>query len=250
MKRCDGLSNALRCEILGVDFDPVTMDEAVRLGMAQLDGEGCRYAVTPNAEIVWLCRSTEGFADVLNGACLVLPDGIGVLYASRMLKRPLPERVSGVDFASGMMAAMAGTDKKLFLLGAKPGVAEAAAVRLTEQYPGLNVCGTHDGYFKDDGPVVEAVNASGADLVFVCLGAPKQELWMAEHCDQLSARLLVGLGGSLDVFSGQTKRAPVFWQKLGLEWLYRLLREPKRFGRVCRLPLFLLAALRARRKGE
>ncbi len=240
-----------RCEILGVTFDPVTMDEAVRLGMAQLDGDDCRYVVTPNAEIVWLCRDTEGFADVLNRALLVLPDGIGVLRASRMLDRPLPDRVSGVDFASGMMAAMANTDKKLFLFGAKPGVAEKAAQRLAEQYPGLTICGTHDGYFKDDGPVVEAINDSGADVVFVCLGAPKQELWMADHCQQLNAKLMVGLGGSLDVFSGEAKRAPAFWQKLGLEWMYRLLKEPKRIKRMgVRLPQFWMAVSRSRRKGD
>jgi N-acetylglucosaminyldiphosphoundecaprenol N-acetyl-beta-D-mannosaminyltransferase len=148
------------------------------------------------------------------------------------------------------MADMAKRGQRLFLLGAKPGVAELAAQRLTEKYPGLTVCGTHDGYFKEDGPVAAAIREAGADVVFVCLGAPKQEKWIRANGEATGAHLLIGLGGSLDVFAGQVDRAPAGWQKLGLEWLYRAIRQPARFKRVAKLPLFLCSAVGARIKGK
>ena len=185
--------------------------------------------------------SREGaFREALNGADLVLPDGIGVIYAARILGRPLKGRCPGIDFASGLMASMAAGGKRLYLLGAKPGVADMAAERLQKQYPGLKIAGTHDGYFKEDAPVVEAIRESGADCVFVCLGAPKQELWMARNGPATDAHLLCGLGGSLDVFAGTVERAPKFWSDHGLEWFYRLCKEPKRIGRMMKLPLFLV----------
>ena len=146
---------------------------------------------------------------------------------------------------------MAAGGKRLYLLGAKPGVAEAAARNLEARYPGLSICGTHHGYFQEDGPVVEEIRRSGADAVFVCLGAPKQEYWMREHGPATGARLMAGLGGSLDVFAGVVERAPESWQKMGLEWLYRLMKEPSRIDRMARLPLFLASALgeRCKRKG-
>ena len=148
------------------------------------------------------------------------------------------------------MEHMAKTGLRLYLLGAKPGVAEAAAARLEAKYPGLTICGTHDGYFKEDAPVVEAIRAAEADVVFVCLGAPKQEYWMVKNGPATGARLMAGLGGSLDVFAGVVERAPEAWQKLGLEWLYRLTREPRRIGRMAKLPLFLVSALAARGKSK
>ena len=135
---------------------------------------------------------------------------------------------------------MAAEGKSLFLLGAKPGVAEMAAEKLEQQYPGLRVVGTHDGYFKEDAPVVEMIAASGADCVFVCLGAPKQEFWMRKNGQATGASLLCGLGGSLDVFAGVVERAPKFWCNHGLEWFYRLCKEPRRIGRMMKLPLFLI----------
>ena len=148
------------------------------------------------------------------------------------------------------MGWMAKHGKRLFLLGAKPGVAELAAANLRDRYPGLILCGTHDGYFKEDEPVVQAIRESGADVVFVCLGAPKQEFWMVEHGPATGAHLMVGLGGSLDVFAGVVDRAPEGFQKLGLEWLYRLMKEPKRFGRMAKLPLVLVYALAGRMGGK
>ena len=204
--------------------------------------------VTPNPELVDRARREEPFRQALNGADLVLPDGIGVVYAARLLGRRLKGRCPGIDFAGKLMEHMARTGLRLYLLGAKPGVAEAAAARLEIRYPGLTICGTHDGYFQEDAPVVEEIRRAGADVVFVCLGAPKQEYWMVKNGPATGARLMAGLGGSLDVFAGVVERAPESWQRLGLEWLYRLTREPKRIGRMARLPLFLVSAVGERGK--
>lgn len=240
----------MRTDILGVAFDNVTMAEAVDRAMALLEREGPHLVVTPNAEIVQQARSDPEFAALIAQADLVLPDGVGVVYASRILGRPLKGRVPGVDFAGALMDRMAKLNKRLFLLGAKPGVAEEAARRLAAQHPGLTVCGVHDGYFQEDAPVVQAIREAGADVVFVCLGAPKQEKWAAAYGGETGARLLVGLGGSLDVFAGQVDRAPESWQRLGLEWLYRAIRQPSRFKRIAKLPGFLLSAVGARIQGK
>ena len=230
----------MRIDVLGVGFDNVTMEEEIDRGMELLHSQGCHYVVTPNPEIVEVCRENPAARAAVNGADLVLPDGIGVIKGAAMLGTPLRERVPGIEFAARLMARMAEEGRSLFLLGAKPGVAEEAARRLTVQYPGLRIAGTHDGYFQDDAPVIEAIRRSGAEAVFVCLGAPKQELWMARNGAATGARLLCGLVGSLDIFAGNVERAPQFWREHGLEWLYRLCREPRRIGRMMNLPLFLV----------
>lgn len=238
----------MKTDILGVQINPVTLDEALGHGQALLEAPSFHYVVTPNPEFILTARKNEDFRRVLNEADMALPDGIGVVYAAKILGTPLNGRVPGIEFAQGLMSRMARTDKKLFLLGAKPGVAEKAAHNLRKEYHGLEICGVHDGYFQADGPVVEAIRASGADVVFVCLGAPKQEFWMSTHGPETGARMMVGLGGCLDVFAGNVQRAPVFWQKAGLEWLYRLFKEPSRIGRMAKLPLVLIYALGARLK--
>ena len=240
----------MKTDILDVLIDNVTLEEAVAAGQGLLETDGFHYVVTPNPEFILSAKKDEKFRSVLNAADLSLPDGIGVVYAAKILGRPLKGRAPGVDFAQALMAHMAHSGHSLFLLGAKPGVAEEAADRLREAYPGLNICGTHDGYFKEDKPVVEAIQASGADVLFVCLGAPKQEFWMAEFGPSTGVTLAVGLGGCLDVFAGKVQRAPKAFQKAGLEWLYRLIKEPSRIGRMAKLPLILVDALGARLGGK
>ena len=238
----------MRINVLGVGFDNVTMEEAVERGMELLHSPGAHYVVTPNPEIVEVCRENLAAKIAVNGADLVLPDGIGVIKGAAMLGTPLKEKTPGIEFAGHLMERMAGEGLSLYLLGAKPGVAEKAAENLRAQYPGLVIAGTHDGYFKEDGPVVEDIRQSGADVVFVCLGAPKQELWMEKNGPATGAHLLCGLGGSLDVFAGVVERAPKFWSDHGLEWLYRLCKEPKRIGRMMKLPLFLVHVKQEKRK--
>lgn len=236
----------MRVDVLGVAFDNVTLDEAVERAMALLEEDGPHLAATPNPEIVQCAGKDPEYARILADADLVIPDGIGIIHAAKILGRPLKGRVPGIDFAAALLARIAGTGTRLFLLGAAPGVAELAAVNLRAAYPGLVVCGFHDGYFKEDRPVADAIREARADLVFVCLGAPKQEKWIAANGAAAGGRLYVGLGGSLDVFAGKVERAPESFQRLGLEWLYRLLKQPSRIGRMAKLPLFLVSAVGAR----
>lgn len=240
----------MRVDVLGVAFDNVTPEEAADRALALLEEDGPHLVATPNPEIVQRANKDRAFAEILAGADLVVPDGVGVIYAAKILGRPLKSRVPGIDLAAALMGRVAGTGKRLFLLGAAPGVAEQAAVNLRAAYPGLVVCGTHDGYFEEDGPVIDAIRRAEADIVFVCLGAPKQEKWIAAHGEAAGARLYLGLGGSLDVFAGKAERAPEWFQRLGLEWLYRLLKEPSRIGRMAKLPLFLVSAAGARLRGR
>ena len=162
----------MRTDILGVGFDDLTLDEAAEAGAALVEDGGFHYAVTPNPEFLLAARHDEPFRQALLGADLVLADGVGVTYAAKILGRPLKGRVPGIEFAQRLLVWMAAHGKRLFLLGAKPGVAELAAANLKAAYPGLIVCGTHDGYFQEDGPVVKAIQESAAGVGFVCLGAP------------------------------------------------------------------------------
>lgn len=240
----------MRTDVLGVAFDDVTLDEAVDRALAMLEEDGPHMVATPNPEIVQRAQKDREFAGILAQADLVIPDGVGVVYAAKILGRPLKGRVPGIDFASALMGRMAGTGRRLYLLGAAPGVAEQAAVNLRAKYPGLVVCGAHDGFFQDDASPAAAIKAARADVVFVCLGFPKQEKWIAAHGREAGARLYVGLGGSLDVFAGRVERAPESFQRLGLEWLHRLMKEPSRIGRMAKLPLFLVSAAGARLTGK
>lgn len=238
----------MRINVLGVGFDNLLMIEAVARGVDMLSQPGAHYVVTPNPEIVEICRKNPEAMRAVNGADLVLADGIGIIKGARILGTPLKARNPGIEFAAYLMKEMAEKGLSLYLLGAKPGVAEAAGKRLAEKYPGLKIAGTHDGYFQEDGPVIEDIRRSGADCVFVCLGAPKQELWMAKHGEAAGARLLCGLGGSLDVFAGVVERAPKFWSDHGLEWFYRLCKDPRRAGRMMKLPLFLVHVQKEKRR--
>ena len=235
---------------MGVGFDDLTRENAIDLCKRLIDEHRSAYMVTPNPEIVMAAWENAELHDAICNADLVIPDGIGVVKAARIIGTPLKERLPGIEIGEAILEYAAQTGKSVFLLGAKPGVADAAKEKMQETYPGLNVCGTNDGYFKDDGPVVEKINAAQPDFLMVCLGAPKQECFMHDHRAELNVRLMIGLGGSLDGFAGTVRRAPKWMIRLQLEWLYRLLREPSRIGRMMRLPKFVFAAWRARGKKE
>ena len=240
----------MRIDVMGVGFDSLTIEEAVQRAKKLMAERRAAYVVTPNPEIVMACRDRAETMEAVKAADLVLPDGVGVVYGARILGTPLKQKLPGIDFIQALMADMAQEGKSVFLLGAKPGVAEKAGERLETMFPGLVIAGAHDGYFKDDAPVIEAVNAAQPDLLLVCLGAPKQELWMQRNQNVLNIGLMAGLGGSLDVFAGNVKRAPKLFQKLGLEWFYRLLKEPKRIGRMMKLPKFLFACIGKKLRGR
>lgn len=240
----------MRIDVMGVEFDSLTMEEAVAKAHALMEARRAAYVVTPNPEIVMRCREDAAAMDAVQQADLVLPDGIGVVYGAKILGTPLKAKLPGIDFATTLMGELAREGKSVFLFGAKPGVAETAGERLRERFPGLVIAGTNDGYFTDDAPVIEKINTVQPDLLLVCLGAPKQELWMQRNAPRLNVGLMAGLGGSLDVFAGTVKRAPKFFQKLGLEWFYRLVKEPSRIGRMMKLPKFLFAAIGQRLRGK
>lgn len=241
-----------RIDVLGVSFDDLTMDEAVEIALGFMQERRACYACTPNPEIVMAAKGDAALRAALSGAELVLADGVGITKAAAMLGTPLKSRVPGIDFASNVISRLAQRGGSVYLLGAKPLVAEAAAEKLKQTYPGIVIAGTNDGYFTDDAPVIEKINAASPDFLMVCLGSPKQELWMSANAGRLSCGLMAGLGGSLDVLAGNVQRAPETWRRLGLEWLYRVIKEPKRLGRVMKLPAFVLEAAaegRRRRNG-
>lgn len=239
----------MKTDVLGVQYDNVTMEEAVAAGRAFLTGASTAFCVTPNAEMAYEALHDEAFREVLNSADLVLPDGAGVVLGAKILKTPLKQKVAGIEFAQNMLPVYEELGSRLYLLGSKPGVAELAAEKMLEKHPKLVICGTADGYFKDEDEVVRKINEAKADALYVCLGAPKQEYFMYRHKDELNVRLMAGLGGTLDGIAGTVKRAPKWMIKLQLEWLYRLIKEPRRIGRMMRLPKFVFAAFRKRMKG-
>lgn len=240
----------LKTDILGIRFDNLTREEARQAGAQLLQSPDFHYVVTPNPEFILAAEKDLEFQKILNKADLVLPDGIGVVYSSKILGTPLKERVAGFDFACDMLEELDKLGGRLYLLGSKPGVAETAAKNISQAHPNIVICGTHDGYFKDSDPVAREVAAAQPDLLFVCLGAPKQEKWISRFGLLTGAKMAIGLGGALDVFAGTVDRAPEKWQKAGMEWAYRLVREPKRFGRMARLPLVLVKAAGQRVTGR
>ena len=184
----------MRKEIMGVTFDDVTLEEAVAAGEALAAGPGFSYVVTPNPEIVAMARQTETYREILNGAGLVLPDGIGVVHAAKILGTPLKGRVPGIDFASALVERLARSGLRLFLLGAKPGVAEQAGENLKKRYPDLLLCGTHDGYFQTGRPGGGPDSGRPGGRGLCPPGAPKQERWMAQYGPETGAHLDGGAG--------------------------------------------------------
>ena len=235
----------MTAEVLSVRFDGLTLDGAVDRALALMERRQDAYVCTPNPEIVWLCRRDKDLRAAIGAADMTLADGVGIVWASRVLGCPVPERVTGYDFLLALLGRFRG---RVFLLGGKPGVGAEAAAAIERMFPALTVCGCLDGYFDDDGAAIEAVRGAGTDLLLVCMGSPRQELWMARNRGRLQVGLMAGLGGCLDVLSGRQRRAPERWIRLGLEWLYRLLHQPSRLGRQMRLPLFVLAVLAERIK--
>lgn len=236
--------------MLGVGFDNLTREETIESCMKLIESRSSAYMVTPNPEIVMASWENEALREAARNADIVISDGIGVIKAAKILGTPLKERLPGIEICEAVIERLAKERKSVYLLGAKPGVAEKAAENLAKKHPGLVIAGTQNGYFEDSEPIIEAINAAKPDFLMVCLGSPKQELWMFENAERLDVGLMGGLGGSLDVFAGVAERAPKVWQKLGLEWLYRCLKEPQRFKRVAKLPLFMTKAVETRIKNQ
>lgn len=226
--------------VLGVNVDKVNMNEALERAESLISAGGTVF--TPNPEIIMKAYGDENYRDVLNGADMVVPDGIGVVYGSRILGNPVPERVAGFDLTCGLLSYAAKNNVSVYIYGGKDGVAKKAAKKIHNDF-GVNVCGFEHGYHSDDTTVLKDINEKKPGILLVCLGAPKQENWIADNKSKLPPCLMIGAGGSVDVLSGQTTRAPKFFIKLNLEWFYRLITEPSRFFRMLVLPKFLVTVM-------
>lgn len=233
-----------RVEIVGIEIDNVDMDEAAGIMAGFLEADNYSMVFTPNSEILMEAVKDRELEGVLNSGRLVVPDGIGVVIASRFYGTPVKERVAGLDLMMRLMGTADSAGKSVYLLGGKEGVAEDAAIKLTERYRGLKIAGTRNGYFVEDEEekIINEINISNADILLAALGAPKQEKFIYKYRDRLKVRIAMGVGGSLDVLAGRVKRAPEFYQKAGLEWFYRLVKEPRRIARVVKIPRFIALA--------
>ena len=233
-----------KINIRGLDFANITRSEAVTLAATALSSDELTTVFTPNAEIAYNASRDAEFMKILQSADILLPDGAGVIKASDILGTPLKEKVAGVDFGADVAKICSENGFSVFLLGGKPGVAEKAAEKLKERFKGLNIVDTNDGYFEKSGGendcVIEKINLSRADALYVCLGSPAQEKWAYENKNKLKhVKLILCIGGSIDVYAEKVKRAPNFFIKTNTEWLYRLIKEPKRLRRMMVIPRYL-----------
>ncbi|MBV1759117.1 MAG: WecB/TagA/CpsF family glycosyltransferase [Dethiosulfatibacter sp.] len=243
-----------RIEIMGVEICDLNNSEAI-IEAKKILGQQKEIpdtVYTPNTEIVMMCQKDHLLKSIINAGSLILPDGIGLVIGSRIKKKPLRERVTGFDTSVALLDIAKEKGYKVFLLGGAPGVAELATENIGIKYGDI-VCGYQHGYFKgyhsgysnsdEEKSIIDRINRLKPDILFVGFGSPRQEKWIDQYLNQLNVRLIIGNGGTIDVLSGQVKRAPMIFQRLGLEWFYRLIKDPKRIKRQILLPLFLFKIL-------
>lgn len=238
--------------VLGVRVDRISQEQALDQIMgiiarrrASENTLPCQQLITVNPEFVMAAQRNGDFRRAINEAALVVADGVGVVWATRYLKAPVPERITGVDTLVALARRCAEAGYRIYLLGAAPGVAEEAAARLQSLMPGLQIAGTYAGSPApaEELEIIERVRAAQADVLCVAYGAPAQDLWIARNLARLPTALAVGVGGAYDFISGRQQRAPRLMQRLGLEWLYRLYREPWRWRRMLALPRFAIRVI-------
>ena len=241
-----------KTNIRGIFFDNISFDQAVAAAENALLEKRQTVVHTPNAEIMQSCMESPDIFRIISGAEMILPDGAGIILAAKILGTPIKEKIAGVEFGEKMLEAAAKKGYRVFFLGGKPGVALTAAKKMREKYPGLDIVGTHDGYFEKSGAendaVTDEINKSHADILYICLGSPSQEKWAYENRGKLSAALLLCLGGSLDIYAGTAKRAPKLFISLRLEWFWRLLCQPSRLPRMMKIPKFIFGTYKYKNK--
>ena len=227
--------------ILGIQFNNITLREAAEIIFSACKSNNVRpfTVVTPNPIMVMNAQDNDDLYSALTYADLSLADGIGIISAAKRMGTPLPERATGIDTAYSVLERLAGIGGRIYLLGGKPGIAEKAGMVIKEHLPGLSIVGTHHGYFDDDIELIKDIAEKSPDLLAVCLGSPRQEIWVYQYKEKLSGvGAVMCLGGALDVWSGTIARAPKIFIKLRLEWLWRILREPKRFKELPKMIKF------------
>lgn len=246
-----------RIEILGVPTDCIDLAAALdwvekRIGNGLPDeGRKPSAVIAVNPEKVIKAQSDPFLLELLRGAGLLIPDGIGVVFAARLLRLGKMKRVPGSELMPAICQRAAQKGYRIYLFGGSPEVNQATGEVLRARYPGLRIAGAQHGYLKEEqmGELIDRINASEAEILFVALGSPKQEIWMARYLPQLSVKVCQGVGGTFDVLSGRVKRAPLLFRKIHLEWLYRLLSQPKRLIRQTALPKFAWSVLRKKIRG-
>lgn len=233
-------------DILSVSIDNVSMNAALRKIEGYFESEELNLIVTPNTIAINLANEDPDFMRIVNTSDLRVPDGIGLIWAANFLNTPLTERVTGIDLMKNMIALAHKKEKSIFMLGTKTEVLEQTSEILKKKHKGLKIAGMHNGYFTEtqEDQIVDMINKSGADILFVALGLPKQEKWIDRHRHKLKVKVAIGIGGSFDVVSENLKRAPLFMQKTGLEWFWRLIQEPWRCHRMLALPIFVAKIFR------
>lgn len=232
-------------KILGFGVDTFTFDEAVEYALSH-SGQ----IITINPEMISEASKNPEFASIISSADLVVPDGIGVEIGLKLLGHKV-RRIPGIELGKALIVKFSKENKSVAMVGAKPEVVDLAVANLKNEIPELNIVYSHDGYFQDDTKILSELEAANPDLILVALGSPKQEFFINKLKNKLPNSVMIGLGGSFDVWAGVVNRAPVVYQKLGLEWLYRTLKEPQRFKRIFpTLPLFILKVFRERVFGK
>ncbi len=235
-----------RIGVLGINIDKVTMEQAVQTVEGYIRLRGPHLVATANAEMVMMSQQDKELYAILRSADLVLADGAGVVWAAGRLGSGVPERVAGFDLTQELLRRSAKKGYRVFWLGAAPGIAQAAVHSAEQKYPGLITAGIQDGYFDpEDSGIVRIIREAKADILLCALGVPKQEKWLSKNRDLLQVPVMIGVGGSFDIMAGIARRAPVWMQKAGLEWAYRLICQPSRVFRMLALPRFVAKVLLA-----
>jgi N-acetylglucosaminyldiphosphoundecaprenol N-acetyl-beta-D-mannosaminyltransferase len=235
-----------RVEVLGVPVDCVTMAQAIEWAETMVTGHTPQTVVAVNPEKVMKASQDPYLLQHLRSAGLLIPDGIGVVLAVRLFEQGLLQRVPGSELMPNLCELAAAKGYRVFLFGASPEVIPRTAEVLEQRFPGLNIVGAQHGYVKDDGmsAVISSINAAQPDFLFIALGSPKQELWMARYVPLLKVKVCQGVGGTFDVIAGRVKRAPLLFRSMHLEWLYRLFSQPSRIFRQAALPIFVYQVLK------
>ncbi len=235
-----------RVRLLGMPLNPITLADALEEAERFLEEDHPHMVVTPDASAVVRAQRDPELREIIEQADLVAPDGAGVVLAARLLNLPVNVRCAGCDMVEQLCQAAANKGRAVYLLGGEPGVAEQAAANLQKRISGLQVAGCHDGYFSDEEEpqIVEDIRSKRPGVLLVALGIPRQEKWIKKHLEELGVPICIGVGGSLDVISGRKRRAPVWMQRAGLEWLYRTMKEPSRLPRLVALPKIVWMSIR------
>lgn len=241
-----------RIEILGIKFDDISFRDTEEVIRRAIEEKSYLSIFTPNPEIALEAQRDTSLLALINSSELVLADGIGIIIASRILGEPICERVTGIDVGELILSIANEKSLRIFLLGGQMGVAEKAANEIKKRYEAITVCGTHHGYFekkgKENDTLVKKISAASPDVIFVCFGFPAQERWICENCTSIpSLKISAGLGGALDVWSKNVRRSPKILQKLGFEWLWRVIIQPKRIKVLFHIPIFFLKIFKQKR---